>query len=98
MGPGNGREALTQPEDGSLPLQGNPKQNGSGRHDTLDALHPLPVLAPEMWDSLGGGGGYTVGGGFLCAGCSVFLRICTGVRRAVPLLTCTVPKDLVDDH
>ena len=49
----------------------------------------------------GGGGLYRVE--FLCqkfcpkfwfAICSVFLRICTGIRKAVLLLTCTMPKDL----
>ena len=33
----------------------------------------------------------------LCAIYSVFLRICTGIPWAVPLLTCTMPKDLVND-
>ena len=34
---------------------------------------------------------------FLSAICSVFLRICTGIRYAVLLLTCTMPEDLVND-
>ena len=33
-----------------------------------------------------------------CAICSVFFRICTGIRQAVPLLACTMPKGLINDY
>ena len=33
----------------------------------------------------------------LCAICSLFLRICTGICEGLPLLNGTMPKDLVND-
>ena len=34
---------------------------------------------------------------FLCAICSVFLRICTGICQAVLFLICTTPDDSVNE-
>ena len=72
----------------------------AGPEQTTVQYTPVQVWALPSSTSVPGGGGlcHKFCAKFLCATCSVFLRICPGMRLAVLLLACTMPKDLVNDN
>ena len=91
---------------GTSPTSKYKQQDMYGKQIGPSKLHGvtciwLPTITMLYPWSLGGGGGIQSRisvSQILCAICSVFLRICMGVRQAVPLLTRTMPEDLVNDN